>query len=423
VKVELAYGTGSLAVELPDDRTTVVEPLHPTAAPDGRVAVLDALRRPVAGPPLREVVRGRRTVAISICDGTRPQPRDVVVPALLEELEGLVRLEDVVVLVATGTHRGNTDEELRAMLGDEVPSSLRVVNHDARDPASLTWMGRLGADVPVWLNSEWVEADVRITTGFVEPHFFAGFSGGPKLVAPGLAGLETTLTLHDAARIGHPDARWGVTQGNPVHDDVRAIAAATGTHFALDVVLDGDKRIAQAFGGELFAMHDAACTVVRQTAMRAVPRPFDVVLTTNSGFPLDQNLYQAVKGMSAAAQVVRRGGTIVCAAECRDGFPDHGSYREELTAAASPAALLDAIAARTETVADQWQIQIQAAIQARSRVIVHTSFLSDAELAQAHLEQTPDVEATVLRLLDDAGPGGRVCVLPYGPLTVPYVAA
>jgi nickel-dependent lactate racemase len=423
VKVELAYGTGSLAVELPDDRTTVVEPLHPTAAPDGRVAVLDALRRPVAGPPLREVVRGRRTVAISICDGTRPQPRDVVVPALLEELEGLVRLEDVVVLVATGTHRGNTDEELRAMLGDEVPSSLRVVNHDARDPASLTWMGRLGADVPVWLNSEWVRADVRITTGFVEPHFFAGFSGGPKLVAPGLAGLETTLTLHDAARIGHPDARWGVTHGNPVHDDIRAIAAATGTHFALDVVLDGEKRIARAFGGELFAMHEAACASARQTAMRAVPGAFDVVLTTNSGFPLDQNLYQAVKGMSAAAQVVRPGGAIVCAAECRDGFPEHGSYREELTAAASPAALLDAIAARTRTVPDQWQIQIQAAIQARSRVIVHTSYLSDAELAEAHLEQTADVEATVRRLLEDAGPDARLCVLPYGPLTVPYVAA
>jgi nickel-dependent lactate racemase len=423
VKVELAYGTGSLAVELPDVRTTVVEPLHPTAAPDGRVAVLDALRRPVAGPPLREVVRGRRTVAISICDGTRPQPRDVVVPALLEELEGLVRLEDVVVLVATGTHRGNTDEELRAMLGDEVPSSLRVVNHDARDPASLTWMGRFGADVPVWLNSEWVRADVRITTGFVEPHFFAGFSGGPKLVAPGLAGLETTLTLHDAARIGHPDARWGVTHGNPVHDDIRAIAAATGTHFALDVVLDGEKRIARAFGGELFAMHEAACASARQTAMRAVPGAFDVVLTTNSGFPLDQNLYQAVKGMSAAAQVVRPGGAIVCAAECRDGFPEHGSYREELTAAASPAALLDAIAARTRTVPDQWQIQIQAAIQARSRVIVHTSYLSDAELAEAHLEQTADVEATVRRLLEDAGPDARLCVLPYGPLTVPYVAA
>ena len=422
MKVELAYGSTGLTVDLPEERTTVVEPLHPRAAPDERGAVLEALRRPVAGPPLREVMRGRRTVAISICDGTRPQPRQIVVPAILEELEGLVRLEDIVVLVATGTHRGNSEEELRAMLGDEVLASVRVVNHDARDPSTLTWMGRFGADVPVLLNSEWARADVRITTGFVEPHFFAGFSGGPKLVAPGLAGLETTLTLHDAARIGHPDARWGVTHGNPVHDDVRAIAAATGTHFALDVVLDGEQRIAHAFGGELFAMHEAACAVVRQTAMRAVPSPFDVVLTTNSGFPLDQNLYQAVKGMSAAAQVVRPGGAIVCAAECRDGFPSHGSYREELTAAASPAALLEAIAARTTTVPDQWQIQIQAGIQARSRVIVHTSYLSDEELSEAHLEQTADVEATVWHLLDAAGPEARVCVLPYGPLTVPYVA-
>jgi nickel-dependent lactate racemase len=422
VRIELAYGSDGLTVDLPDDRTTVVEPLHPPAVADARAAVLEALRHPVAGPPLREVVRGRRTVAISICDGTRPQPRRTVVPALLEELEGLVRNEDVVVLVATGTHRANSEDELREMLGDEVLAAVRVVNHDARDDASLTWMGRHGADVPVWLNSEWVGADVRITTGFVEPHFFAGFSGGPKLVAPGLAGLETTLTLHDAARIGHPDARWGVTQGNPVHDDVRAIAAATGTHFALDVVLDGEQRVARAFGGELFAMHEAACSLVRQTAMRAVQRPFEVVLTTNSGFPLDQNLYQAVKGMSAAAQVVRDGGTIVCAAECRDGFPAHGPYRAELTAAGSPAALLEAIAARPRTVADQWQIQIQAGIQARSRVIVHTSYLSDAELAAAHLEQTPDVEATVRHLLEDAGPEGRVCVLPYGPLTVPYVA-
>jgi nickel-dependent lactate racemase len=423
VKVALAYGSDGLTVDLPEERTTVVEPLYPRAVADERAAVLEALRRPVAGPPLREVVRGRRTVAISICDGTRPPPRHVVVPAILEELDGVVSLDDVVVLVATGTHRGNTEAELRSMLGDEVLESVRVLNHDARDDATLTWMGRFGADVPVWLNSEWARADVRITTGFVEPHFFAGFSGGPKLVAPGLAGLETTLVLHDAARIGHPDARWGVTHGNPVHDDVRAIAAATGTHFSLDVVLDGAHRIAQALGGELFAMHEAACDSVRRTAMRAVAQPFDVVLTTNSGFPLDQNLYQAVKGISAAAQVVRTGGAIVCAAECRDGFPSHGSYREELTSAASPAALLEAIAARTSTVADQWQIQIQAAIQARSRVIMHTSYLSDAELAEAHLDQTGDVETTVWQLLDAAGPQARVCVLPYGPLTVPYVAA
>jgi nickel-dependent lactate racemase len=179
----------------------VVEPVyHPPAA--DQVAVLqDALRAPVSGPPLRERVRRGQTVAISACDGTRPQPRHLRIPAVLAELDGLVALDDVVVLVATGTHRGNTEAELRAMFGEAVAGSVRIVNHDARDPGSLTWLGRHGADVPVWLDRAWVEADVRITTGFVEPHFFAGFSGGPKLVAPGLAGLETVLVLHDAARI------------------------------------------------------------------------------------------------------------------------------------------------------------------------------------------------------------------------------
>jgi nickel-dependent lactate racemase len=420
--VDLAYGRGSLTVELPAERTTVVAPTHQKAAADERQAVRAALRRPVAGPPLRELVRPGQTVAVSICDGTRPQPRDIVVPALLEELEGIVSLDDVVLLVATGTHRGNTDEELREMLGADVTSSVRVQNHDARDSSSLAWIGRLGADVPVWLNRLWVEADVRITTGFVEPHFFAGFSGGPKMIAPGLAALETTLTLHDAARIGHPSARWGVIEGNPVHDDVRAIAAATGCDFALDVTLDGEKRIVQAFGGELFAMHRAACSATRKVAMRAVPSEFDVVLTSNSGYPLDQNLYQAVKGMSAAAQVVKQGGLIVCAAECRDGFPDHGSYRSELSASASPRELLESIARRSETVPDQWQIQIQAAIQTRARVVMHTSFLSDDDLGEAHLEQTADVAATVNGALASAGPAARVCVLPEGPQTIPYVA-
>ncbi len=423
MRVELAYGTGTLPVELPDGRTTVVRPSHPPPAADPRAELRTALRQPTAGPPLRELVRPGQTVAIAICDGTRPQPRRLVVPALLEELDGVVRIEDVTVLVATGTHRGNTRDELRAMLGDEVVDGVAVVNHDARDAASHAWVGRLGDDVPVWLDRRWLDADVRIATGFVEPHFFAGFSGGPKLVAPGLAALETTLTLHDARRIGHPSARWGITEGNPIHDDVRAIAAATGVDFALDVILDGEQRVVQAFGGELLAMHRAACAVARRVAMRALPSQFDVVVTSNSGFPLDQNLYQAVKGMSAAAQVVAPGGTIVCAAECRDGFPDHGSYRSELTSASSPQELLDAIARRTETVPDQWQIQIQAAIQTQARVVVHSSFLGADELRAAHLEPTDDVEATVADALAAAGPEGRVCVLPEGPQTIPYVAS
>jgi len=419
--VQLAYGETGLSAQLPADRTTVVEPQYEQTVADPPGTLQQALRVPVAGPPLRERVRAGQTVAISVCDATRPQPRELMVRALIDELDGLVRLEDVVVLVATGTHRANTDAELRAMLGDEIVDTVRVVNHDARDAGSLTFLGTYGNGVPVWLNREWVEADVRITTGFVEPHFFAGFSGGPKMITPGLAGLDTVLVLHDAARIGHPDARWGVCEGNPVHDDIRAAALSTGCDFALDVVLNRDQGIVAAYGGDLLAMHAVARERSKGLAMSPVPGEFDVVLTTNSGFPLDQNLYQAVKGMSAAATVVKQGGLIVCAAECRDGFPDHGSYREVLASAPSPQALFDEISARTVTVPDQWQVQVQAKIQIKARVGVHSAYLSGDDLRSAHLEKVDDLGEGIARALAEAGRDARVCVLPEGPQTIPYV--
>jgi nickel-dependent lactate racemase len=422
-RVRLAYGEDGLPVELPADRTTVVEPVYTPGAPDQREVLRTALREPVAGPPLRELARRGQKVAISMCDGTRAQPRHLMIPAVLEELDGIIDLDDVVILVATGTHRGNTEAEIRAMLGDAVVDSVHVLNHDAREPSSLVHLGTHGDGVPVWLNRHWVEADLRITTGFVEPHFFAGFSGGPKLVAPGLAGLDTVLTLHDARRIGDPSATWAVCEGNPVHDDIRAVVDAVGgVDFGLDVVLNREQEIVEAFGGSLFAMHTAAREGAKRLAMRPVPALFDVVVTTNAGFPLDQNLYQSVKGMSAGATVVREGGTIVCAAECRDGFPNHGSYREVLESAPSPRALLEAIEARPETLPDQWQVQVQAKVQSRARVVMHTSYLSDHALAAAHLEQTGDVATTVAEALHAAGPDARVCVLPEGPQTIPYLA-
>ncbi len=420
--VRLAYGDNGLVVSMPAGRTTVVTPEFAPGVAEPGAELRRALRHPVAGPPLRERVRAQQSVAISLCDATRPQPREAMISAILEELDGVISLDDVVLLVATGTHRGNTDAEIRAMLGDRIADSVRVVNHDARDPGSLTWCGTFGNGVPVWLNRLWVQADVRITTGFVEPHFFAGFSGGPKLVAPGLAGLETVLVLHDARRIGHPNARWGICEGNPVHDDVRAAAAATHVDFALDVILNRDKEIVAAFGGDLLAMHAAARAVSGRLSMAPVPAPFDVVVTTNSGFPLDQNLYQSVKGMSAAATIVKPGGLIVCAAECRDGFPDHGSYREVLASAASPSALLAEIESRERTVPDQWQVQLQAKVQTMADVGVYSSFISDDDLRAAHLEPVHDVAAAVDEALAARGPSARVCVLPEGPQTIPYLA-
>ena len=422
LNIQLAFGEDGLSVDVPAD-ATVVAPRHQSPHPDPARALAKALRQPLGRGRLRESVPPGARVAVSVCDITRAQPRKVMLEALLEELDGLVRAEDVTILVATGTHRANTPEELRRMLGDELAERCRVVNHVARDPDSLVDLGLVGDGVPLWLNREWVEADVRITTGFVEPHFFAGFSGGPKMVAPGLAGINTVLVLHDARRVGHPCSTWGRIADNPMHGDIRAAAAHPRARpdFSVDVLLDREQRITRVFAGELFAMHEAACEAALEAAMQKVEAPFDVVLTTNSGYPLDQNLYQAVKGMSAAAQVVKEGGTILCAAECRDGLPEHGRYADTLRAGRSTAELLRAIEQRQRAEPDQWQVQVQAMIQRKAEVLVHATGLTTEQIEAAHFRAAPDLEEALAGALARAGEKATLCVLPEGPQTIPYL--
>ena len=421
MKLLLDYGSNGLEVEFPDTRTTVIEPLSVPPVPNPAAALRHAIQNPMGRRPLRELVKPGQKVGISVCDITRAQPRQLMIEALLAEMPG-IRMEDVTVFIATGTHRRNTDAEIEAMLGKEIATRCRIVCHNARDKDSLVHALDTSKGVRVWMNREWLACDFKITTGFVEPHFFAGFSGGPKMVAPGLAGLDTVMVLHDVARIGHPNATWGLTEGNPVHDDVREIARSIGVEFSLDVTLNRDRQITSAFAGELLQEHAAACVVAKQNAMRKVDAPFDVVVTTNSGYPLDQNLYQAVKGMSAAAKIVKPGGTIICAAECRDGIPDHGAYREVLESQPSPQALLDMIMSPGYSRPDQWQVQIQAIIQLKAKVLVKADGLSDAQIRAAHFEPIHDVAAAVKSALQKAGPESTLCVLPQGPQTIPYLA-
>jgi lactate racemase len=420
MRLKLDYGTSGLDVDLPDDHVTVIEPVYRPPAPDPHATLLAAMRAAIDRPPLPAIVTPGQRIAISVCDVTRPQPRRAMIEAILAELPQ-VRREDVTILIATGTHRANTPVELERMLGPDILRQCRVINHDSRNAATLQYVGRTSTGVEVRLNREWLAADIRITTGFVEPHFFAGFSGGPKMVAPGLAGLDTVMTLHDARRIGHPNAIWGITDGNPIHDDVREIARMVPVDFSIDVTLNRDQQITAAFAGDILAEHHRACAYAKDTAMRAVPAPFDVVLTTNSGYPLDQNLYQAVKGMSAAAKIVKRGGTIICAAECRDGLPNHGSYGSVLASQPDPEALLAMINTPGYSAPDQWQVQIQAQIQIKAAVLVKTSGLSDADVRAAHFQPIADVAEAVRASLRRAGPAATLCVLPHGPQTIPYV--
>jgi len=229
------------------------------------------------------------------------------------------------------------------------------------------------------------------------------------------------LVLHDAQRIAHPNATWGITEGNPIHDDVREIAQMTGVNFSVDVTLNRQQKITAVFAGDLLEEHRQACASARCDAMQAVDAPFDVVVTTNSGYPLDQNLYQAVKGLSAAAQVVKPGGTIVCAAECRDGLPSHGSYGQLLASQPTPEALLRMITAPGYATPDQWQVQIQAQIQMKARVMIKNRCLPPAAVRAAHFEPIDDIGGAIADATRAAGPKARLCVLPQGPQTIPYL--
>ena len=420
MRVDLAYGKTGLSVDLPDDRTTVIEPTYLPTLADVRGALVAALRNPIGRPPLRRLVKRGQTVVVSVCDITRPMPSSTVLPVVLEEIAHVPR-DQVTVLVATGTHRGNTAEELEEMLGRDVVRDYRVVNHDAFDRAGLADTGVTSTGIPVALNRVWTESDVRIGTGFVEPHLFAGFSGGPKMVAPGVAGIDTVMGLHSAAMLGHPNATWGVTEGNPVHDAIREAAGMAAPDFSVDVTINRDRGITTVYGGETFAVHRAACQAAKRTAMRPVDRRFDVVVTTNSGYPLDLNLYQSVKGMSAAAQVVSDGGSIICAAECSDGLPDHGEFRRLLRMRETPRELLDMVNEPGFSQHDQWQVQLQAQIQLKARVLLKSGYLTDEQVRSVHIEPVDDVEQAAADCLAGYGPDAEVCVLPEGPQTIPYV--
>jgi nickel-dependent lactate racemase len=418
--VNLAYGRTGLSVEFPDDRTTVIEPAYLDGLPDQTGAVREAIARPLGTGPLRGLVSAGQTVAISVCDVTRPMPSSTVLPPVLEALAHVPDAQ-IAILVASGTHRATTHDELVEILGAAIVERYRIVVHDAFDDSQLVSLGEVDHQIPVSLNRTWVEADVRITTGFVEPHFFAGFSGGPKMVAPGLAGFKTIMRLHDAEMIRHPDARWGVTEGNPIHDGVRRIAALSGVDFSVDVAINRDRQITHVVAGELFAVHRTVCAVVKRTAMQPCAAPFDVVVTTNSGYPLDQNLYQTVKGMSAAAQVVKQGGVIVCASACSDGFPSHGEYLQMLTERDSADGLLEMINAPGHNRHDQWEVQVQAQIQQRATVLLKNEGLSAAQVRSAHLTPVDDVGLATRDALSRIGPEARLCVLPEGPQTIPYL--
>ncbi|HEU5088713.1 MAG TPA: nickel-dependent lactate racemase, partial [Roseiflexaceae bacterium] len=344
-----------------------------------------------------------------------------LVPWIMQELAH-VRREQFVIISGTGSHRPNTREELIHMLGEEVVDTVRVVNHSAFDDSGLTKLGTTSFGGDIWVNNEYLNADIRIVTGFIEPHFFAGFSGGPKGIVPGVAGIKTIMHLHNAQMIGDPRSTWARLAGNPVQGEIREGVAMAPPHFCVNVAINARRDITALWAGHYIEAHEAGCRFVAEHATRPVDEPFDIVVTTNSGYPLDQNLYQTVKGMSAAARIVKPGGAIVAVSECRDGLPNHGNFKQLLQMRPNPRALLDMIEAPGFELYDQWEAQAQALVQERANVYLYSSLAPDV-VRDAMLTPIDDVSATIRELAVKAGPGARVAVLPEGPQTIPYVAS
>jgi nickel-dependent lactate racemase len=410
-----------VTVDLPDDAPiTVIEPNFVPGLPDERGAIRDALRSPIGALALREITSAEDTVALVFSDLTRPMPNERALPPLLDEL-ALVGVPDeqIVLINGLGTHRPQSEQELAGMLGREVVERYRIVQHDAwsNDLVAVT---ENAAGHRVGVNRAYAEASVRVLTGFIEPHFFAGFSGGPKAVLPGIANIDSIMDNHSGEMLSDSNATWAVTEGNPVWEEMLAVARATAPTFLLNVTLNEKREITNVFAGDMVAAHREGVAFVRETAMQPVPHPFDVVITSNSGYPLDLNLYQAVKGMSAAAQIVRPGGDIIVAAQCWDGIPDHGEYKKMLWEAGSVGELWETVTAPGFRRHDQWEALVQARIQRKATVHVYADGLSDEELERALVIPCESVEATVERLLREK-PEATIAVLPDGPQTVPYV--
>ena len=417
MRLTLAYGTDGLTVEVPDD-AVVVEPREPVALADETEAVRRSLRSPLSGPPLADLVGPGDRVAVVFPDITRPMPNTTVLPPLLAELErsgaGPDRVE---LLCATGTHRPATAEEMVRLVGEEIVARYRIHDHLADDGDHVV-VGEVDG-TPILLDRRYVEADVRILTGFVEPHFFAGWSGGPKGTCPGLAATPTVLEAHSPARMADARSTWMVTDTNPVHQFVRAATALCPPDLSVDVTIDRHRRLTGVFTGVLPTGHRAACEFAAASITQTVEGRFDVVLTTNGGYPLDRNLYQAVKGMAAAERVVADGGVIVMAAACVDGVPADGAFARILGGVSSPEQMLRPGGPGE---LDGWQAQVLGRVLGRAEVWVYSGGLSDRSVRSGLMTPVHDLAAAVAEALDRRR-SSRLCVLPQGPLTVATPAA
>lgn len=419
MQVKLDYGRTGLAVELPDDNVLKILRYRPAdPLPDPRATLREVLWRPIGTPPLAELAAGRRSACIAVCDITRPVPNELVLSEVLPILEmaGIPR-EKISILIATGLHRPNLGNELIEILGASIVENYRVENHAGGRLEEHEYLGESPRGVPIWIDRRYLQADLKITVGLIEPHFMAGYSGGRKLIFPGLAALESVRAWHSPRFLEHPRARSGVLEENPVHEETTWIARRAGCDFIVNVVLDEQRRIVHVVAGHMEAAFLEGVRFVDGVVRDTVPEPVDVVITTAAGYPLDATFYQSIKGMVAAEPIVKPGGTVILAAEISEGIGS-AEFRQIFEEHSSLEEFMDRILAGDYFRMDQWQLEEMAKVRRKARIVVVTEGLAPQELGRLFVESAPSVEDAVAECLRHYGPGMKIAVMPKGPYLI-----
>jgi nickel-dependent lactate racemase len=420
MRVHLKYGEEGLELEFPEtpNFAGVLYPQEAAVLAEPAAAVEQALVKPIASEPLQTLARGKQDAVIVISDVTRPVPNALLLPIIIGRLEAAgIPSDRITILIATGIHRPNEGAELERLGGREIVNSYRIINHFSKNEQDMVLVGHIGDGVPALVNRHYLAADLKILTGFIEPHMWAGFSGGRKSILPGISSVRTLEFMHGPEMVAHPQTRYGILEGNPFHEAGLAIMEQAGADFIVNVTLDTSKQLTGVFAGHPVKAHLAGVEFLSRHCVRTLDEPLDFVVTTNAGAPLDCNLYQTAKGISGVAGATREGGVILIATECLEGFGSD-EYRAVFEYAVTPRDFIEKLMKKEFFIPDQWCAQETYQVMLKNEIWVHTAGIDAATLARFHFRPVADINRGISELLEKFGQEARWAIVPDGPLLI-----
>ena len=422
MKIKIDYGKNGLWIDVPDKNLTKILSMKKSKAIENSMErVTNALESPIGSMPLAQIAQGKKTACIVICDITRPVPNKILLPPILSTLqESGIQRENITILIATGIHRPNLGDELVYLVGEKIASNYRIVNHYARKAETHTHLGKTSRGTDVLVDSTYINADLKITTGFIEPHLMAGFSGGRKLICPGISSIDTVKVMHSPKILEHPNAREGMIEGNPFHQESLEIAKMAGMDFIVNVALNENKQVIGIFAGDMELAHEQGMAFVGEQVCDTVSAPVDIVITTSAGFPLDATFYQSIKGLTAALPIVKEGGTIILAAECQEGLGSP-EFSQLIRETPDIDLFMRNIYRDDYFVIDQWQFEEFAKVLRKVDVYLINDGISKQNREKMLTTSVNSVEEGIEMALDRHGDNAEIAVIPKGPYVLAEV--